>query len=141
MASPSRRPADFEFDPPTIAWPPEDELNGYRKVVVNPFLAVMALVGWHAAMQSSFIREMPLLALLGSTSLLAALPFLVHYHCLDCGRTGILPLCKRHACSGVVARWRRARRPRVGWPRPGTQMVVWVWLIGSAAVLIAVRQL
>ncbi|WP_435018866.1 hypothetical protein TA3x_000853 [Tundrisphaera sp. TA3] len=140
LASPSSRPSDPEFDPPMIAWPAESELERFRKVVVNPFLAVLGLVAWVLGMRAVSSEWRPSLAVLG-TSLLAGMPYLIHYHCLDCGRTGVLLRCKWHACSGVVARWRMARRVRFGWPRPRTQVLVWTCLLVSAAVLIGIAGL
>jgi hypothetical protein len=137
LASPSSRPTDPDFDPPMIAWPPEKELAAFRKVVVNPFLAVFGLLAWFAAMRALILGRMPHFAAF-LTATFAGIPFLLHYHCLDCGRTGVLPFCGRHACSGVVARWRTGKRARSAWPRPDTQMAVWLWIIVSVSLLVAV---
>lgn len=139
MASPRPRPADIEFDPPPGAWPPESDLRAIRRVVVNPFLAVLGLVAWGGTLPRLLASPMPPLAVL-TTALLLGLPYLVHFHCLDCGRTGMLPRCSRHACPGLVARWRKGSHSGWGWPRPGTQMVVWIWVIASLTLLIAVSR-
>lgn len=134
MASPRDRPTDPDFDPPRIAWPAETELARCRRVIVNPFLALGALGAWAGLMQWLRQADLQALGLLG-TSLLVVVPFLVHYHCVDCGKTGALPACKSHACAGLVARWRQSLRPRYGWPRPATQLILWG--LGLTALLVA----
>jgi hypothetical protein len=138
-AAPRPHPADSEFDaapaPPLRLRdfdPPE-----HQRLVVNPFLAVLGLLGlgWLA-------RELalsPLPALAGLLILpMVMLPYLIQYHCLDCGRTGPYPRHRRHACPGVVARWGEGRRRRVPFPTPWAQLVVWGWLLGAVGLLLAV---
>jgi hypothetical protein len=131
-----RRPptADPDFDPPpssTVRLRDFDPLE-HQRLVVNPFLAVFDLVAavWLLSTTQSG-------AIAGIAGLLL-LPLLVQYHCLDCGHTGLYSRRERHACPRVVARWSEGKRSRSLLPTAWVQMVIWVWLLGSVAVLLAV---
>ena len=137
----TRRPetADPEFD---FSPPPRVRLTGldrteYQRLVVNPFLAVLGLLvlgqGTVLLLQSPF---QPLA--IATIVPIALLPYLIQYHCLDCGRTGPYPRHRGHACPGVLARWRDGRRSRLPFPTPRFQLVVWGWLLGSVGVLLAI---
>lgn len=135
-------PADPEFDPAptaTVRLRDFDPIE-HQRVLVNPFLAVLAVVAWWRLASSLFRGPFPPLAVLAALAL-AALPLLVQYHCLDCGRTGIYARLRRHACPGVQARWREGRRSRLPFPRARSQMIFWAYAIGSAALLAAVAGL
>ena len=139
---PARPRPDPEFaaDPfPVAALPADFAPADHQRLVVNPFLAVAGLVGWAWATRQLFRSALPPLALVPSLPL-PWLPFLVHFHCLDCGATGPFPRWRRHACPPVVARSRRDRRGWFGlrWPRARTQLVAWCYALGLAALLLAV---
>jgi hypothetical protein len=124
---PGHRPRLIDFDPPD-----------HQRLVVNPFLAVLGLIGlgW-MAYGLIFDSPAPALAIVMIFPI-ALLPYLIQYHCLDCGRTAAYPRHKRHACAGVVARWREGYRRRFPFPSPWAQLVVWGWLLGAIALLLGI---
>ena len=136
------RPADPEFDP--LSGLPArlrdfDPLD-HQRLVVNPFLAVLGLIGLVWLALRLVDSPMPILA--GLLMLpLALLPQLIQYHCLDCGRTGPYPGRRGHACPGVIARWHAGERSRIPFPSSGFQLVAWCWALGAVAVLAAVANL
>jgi hypothetical protein len=137
----SRRPpvADPEFDP-SPGFPSrlrDFEPLEHQRLVVNPFLAVLGLIGLVWLARELFLAPLPGLAALLIFPL-AMLPHLIQYHCLDCGQTGSYPRRRRHACSGVLARWREGRRSRLPFPTSWAQLVVWAWVLGAIAVLLAI---
>ena len=73
-----------------------------QRLIVNPFLAVLGFVIIVAIWREAFSRRSSGLFQLGA-ALLLVVGFLVQYHCLDCGATGWLIRCRRHACPTVVA--------------------------------------
>lgn len=140
----TRRPdvVDSEFDPsPGLPSrlrdfnPPE-----HQRLVINPFLALLALIGliWLA-------RELAISPLPGLAGLVVVpifvLPYLIQYHCLDCGRTGCYVRGRDHACVSVLARWRERHRSRFPFPTAWAQLVVWGWLLGAAALLLVITAL
>ena len=136
-----RRPhtADPEFDP-SPAWSVRlrdfDPLE-HQRLVVNPFLAVLGLIGLWRATLGLFHSSFPPLAV-AMVVPLVLLPYLIQYHCLDCGRTGLYSRRRRHACAGVVARRHEGQPSRFPLPSTGAQLVFWGWALGSIAVLLAV---
>ena len=124
----SRRPRvadpDFDRSPNAPVRLREFDPLDYQRLVVNPFLAVVALialgqiVGWPAVGGLVF------------------LPHLVQYHCLDCDQTGRYAHRSGHACPRVLDRWREVRRP--WFPSSWFQLVVWCWLLGAVAVLLLI---
>jgi hypothetical protein len=133
---PRARDHDPELDPPRrpslhLRDPLPEE---YQRLVANPFLAVLGLIAWSQALRYAYNVRDPLL-LLGVALSLPGVVFLLQYHCLDCGRTGLLIRWRRHACERVVAR-RIADRPRrVRGPNPSIQVVLWGYLLLGLAVL------
>ncbi len=123
------RPAhDPEFDPAPARRPilHADDAHAYQRLVVNPFLALLALIGWVALMRFGF-RERLLLAFLLAQVLPVMAFFAVQYHCLDCGATGCLSRWKDHACESVVARQLAGRPRRFRGPNPRAQMLFWIY--------------
>jgi hypothetical protein len=101
------------------------------RLVANPFLAMSGLLLWFAVMQlilSGAAGPFTILAVLLALASLALLPALLHYHCLDCGRTGPLLTWKRHLCPRVVARRFEGRSRRLRGPTPTVQVVLWLWI-------------
>ncbi len=138
-ASRRHEAADPEFDASTAPPPRLRDFDPpeHQRLVVNPFLAVLGLLG--LAWLARELTHSPMVALAGLLVLpLVMLPYLVQYHCLDCGRTGPYPRHRGHACPGVLARWREGHRSRFPFPTPWAQVVVWGWVIGAIAVLLAV---
>lgn len=129
---------EFAAEPfPTAPLPPDFPLADHQRLVVNPFLAVAGLVGW-AWLTGRLLRgPFPPLGLV-PTCLLFCLPFLIHYHCLDCGATGIYPRRARHACAKVVRRGQLDRPAWFRWPRARTQLILWGYVLGATGLLLAV---
>lgn len=126
---PRRRPSGPER-PPFI---PQE----YQRLVANPFLAIVGLTAWFAAIRRAFaVRNLTMfgLALLG----LVAVFGLLQYHCLDCGATGHLFRWKSHACERVLARQRTNDVRRFRGPNPMFQTVLWLYALAGAAILVAV---
>jgi hypothetical protein len=132
------RPADPEFDP-SPASPVRlrdfDPLE-HQRLVVNPFLAVFGLVVLTEVTRLLLRSSFPPLAV-ATVIPLVLLPYLIQYHCLDCGQTGRYSRRGRHACPAVFARWQEGYRSR--FPSSWTQLVIWSWVIASAALLLAVQ--
>jgi len=133
-----RADRDFSADPfPASRFPPDFNPVEHQKLVVNPFLAVAALVAWAWLTRRLFLTTFPPAALLPAL-ILGLLPALIHTHCLDCGSTGIYPRFPQHACLKVILR-SRSNRPRwFPWPTARTQLIVWGYILGAVALLLAV---
>jgi hypothetical protein len=137
----TRRPgvADPDFDPTPVAptrlrdFDPRD----HQRLVINPFLAFLGLLGEGWLARALFLKGYTL-----ASATIAApfwlLPWLIQYHCLDCGQTGPYPRHRRHACPAVVARWLGSPSRRWPFPTPWAQVVVWGWVLGALGVLAAV---
>ena len=141
MSTPRRpRIADPEFDPSPVRTIRLRDFDApeHQRLVVNPFLAVLGLIGLWQATALLAGSEYPLLAIVMVLPL-AFLPYLVQYHCLDCGRTGPYLRRRRHSCEGVVSRWRDGHPSRFPLPSTWAQLVFWGWVLGSIAVLLAVE--
>ena len=144
MEAPRRpEPADPDFDasPGLRRWPLDFDPTGHQRLVVNPFLAVLGLVGlgW---ISFDILYDSPVPVLAIATMLpIALLRYLIQYHCLDCGRTGSYSRHKTHACPGVLARWREHQRWRFPFPTPGTQLVIWGWVLGAVGLLVVITAL
>jgi hypothetical protein len=108
----------------------------YQRLVANPFLALLGLIVWFAALRQALaIRNLPLtgLALFG----LVGVGYLLQYHCLDCGATGLLFRWREHACERVRARQRTGQVRRLRGPNPVFQTVLWGYLLTGMAILAA----
>ena len=107
---------DLDFDPPaagaTMARrrPTPSE---YQRLVANPFLAVFWLI---VLVRASHARPWPSRSLLASSgsplAACSALGYLLQYHCLDCGPTGLLFRWRSHACPTRLARQQTGRARR-----------------------------
>lgn len=129
---------DLEFDAPggSEAQPRivAVSLHRYQRIVANPFLAALGVVLWVAALR--FSRQVQrvelLLAALGSGFLL---PFLLQYHCLDCGKAGRVWRAAAHSCVHVQARIQSGKPRRFRGPSAVTQTKLWLLVMGTAGVL------
>jgi hypothetical protein len=116
--------------------------DDYQRLVANPFLGLVALGFWLLAAGYAIleVRGLPLVAAL---VLLFASGFffryLFHYHCLDCGATGLLQRYRRHSCLSVQDRYRTGRRRRLRLPNPILQFVLWIYVLVALAMLFANR--
>jgi hypothetical protein len=128
---------DPEFDshrpwrtPPRRILFPEE----YQRLVANPFLALVGLmVGVAGLRQAVAARALPLLVM--GLIVVAGSVALLHYHCLDCGRTGWIFRWRRHACDRVVERQRAGTVRRFRGPNPTLQLVVWAYILLGLAFL------
>jgi hypothetical protein len=126
---------DHELDsqPRSPLRPLNESIVLYQRLVVNPFLAVLALViivaigPWVEARQS-FGSFQAMLAVF-------AVKFLVQYHCRDCGATGFLTGSRKHVCPAVLARWHQYEMPRFRGPSVNAQYVLWLILLASVFIL------
>lgn len=128
------RPAhDPEFDPAPARRPivHDDDFWAYQRLVVNPFLAFLALIGWVALTHFGY-RERLLLAFLLAQVFPVMAYFAVQYHCLDCAATGRLSRWRGHACESVVARRLAGRPRRFRGPNPRSQMLLWIYGLMAA---------
>ena len=108
----------------------------YQRLVANPFLALLGLIAGFAAVTKALeSRNLPLVGL--SLLALCAVGYLLQYHCLDCGTTGLLFRWKSHACERVLVRQQTGRVRRIRGPNPTFQTVLWIYLMIGVAILIA----
>jgi hypothetical protein len=128
---------DLEFrDSPETIWDemPRYDHQRYQRLVANPFLALCGLATWLLALewviqQDRFDRTWPIfLSLFG-------LPFLLQYHCLDCGATGSFLRWRQHACAAVRQRWTMHRPRRWRGPSPSIQLLLWFYGILMAGII------
>ena len=116
---------------------PAEPIDPYRRLVVNPLLAVLSVVLSQFLMRAS-LDAANVVLFLASTGLLGVALLLWQFHCLDCGTTDWLINVWRHACPPAVARWREGRRGRLRFPLPRTQVMLWLYLLASATALILI---
>ncbi len=140
MDAPRRPPlADPDFDPPPSRHVRLRDFNPAecQRLVVNPFLAAFAMVVWWEAVRrllaSPFAPAFVLMFLP-----LVFLPYLVQFHCLDCGRTGAFPRRDYHACPALLVRMAEGKRPRLPIPSARAQLFVWGYILGGATLLYSV---
>ena len=133
--------ADPDFNPESVARVRLVDLDPleHQRMVVNPFLAVFAL----AVGLKLFFWMIEIGAPVGSGLIavctLLLFPPLIHFHCLDCGRTGSYSQRKHHLCPGIINRGQRDE-PSARWiPTARAQRVFWVYVLCSVGLLLAVR--
>jgi hypothetical protein len=107
----------------------------YQRLVANPFLALAALIAWGAALRLALIWR-DLVASIIVVAGFFVVVGLIHYHCLDCGRTGWLFRWRRHACDTVLARQATGQARRWRGPTPGVQAVIWLYALACAALVL-----
>jgi len=131
------------FDPDLDAAPSRsrnpfgEEVVEYLRLLANPLPAVVGLVGAWAVLRLS-LRGHNLALFLIALVATALCPFLIQYHCLDCGRTDFAIRSRRHACSEALRRWRSGAPARRSPPRLRTQIKAWVWTLFTAVVVYAI---
>jgi len=130
------------FDPDLDAarYAPPRSLAGvsdYQRLVVNPLLAVVALLGvWVLFRFSLEVRQLGLF--LATLFAGAVCPLLIQYHCLDCGRTDFALRSRRHACGAVQRRRRFDEEPPALPPSVRSQVKAWMLGFVTAGVLYAI---
>lgn len=106
----------------------------YRRLFLNPFLAVAGCLGAVWLLRAS-LEWRNLAVFLTSLGLVGLSPLLTRIHCLDCGRTTGIFASRRHACEPALARWRLRQPGRWPFPAPRTQAVLWVYVLTSISAL------
>lgn len=128
---------DRDLDPPALVRRRPShaslDLGPFQRLIANPFLAILATVGWYAAVRSS-IQAARADLFVPVALCFVVVPFLFQYHCLDCGTTGRLASAARHACPHVEARRQSGRPRRVRGPSPAAQTKLWLLALGVAGV-------
>jgi hypothetical protein len=136
--SPDLVPRDPEFDrPPRPRSSPNVEIiRFYQRLVVNPFLGLCAACLTFALTVSLFRSQtgtrVPSFVIFAG---LVAGYFLLQYHCLDCGKTGLFHRWKEHACPSILQRWETTNPARLGFPAATTQLALWFVAMLVAAIL------
>lgn len=109
----------------------------YHRLIANPLPAVLGLVAaWAVLHYSLQTRNLPLFVI--ALVLIGLCPFLIQYHCLDCGRTDFAVRSRRHACEATQRRWRSGEASGRTPPRLRTQIKAWIWLLFVAVLLCAI---
>ena len=127
---------DPDLDPPPVrvAGLDRDSVVRFQRLVVNPFLAVSVFVLIVALCRIAVEKRWPTLFGIG-VALFVVDGFLVHYHCLDCGKTGWLIRYRRHSCPTVVSRWQLGDSRRLRGPGVRLQLTAWLIVLASVFVL------
>lgn len=110
-------------------------LERYQRLVANPFLGILALVGSFVAIRTACATGRFDLIVVATATIVFARWFL-QFHCLDCGATGRLSRWREHACPAVVFRLATRRPRRFRGPTPPTQTALWLvtLILGIAAL-------
>jgi hypothetical protein len=127
------RELDAPLDRPSVRVRPASTL-GYQRLVANPFLAVLGLIVWYAAVRVTVqARRLDLffLALLS----LSLVIFLFQYHCLDCGATGRLVHWRGHVCERIRLRAGSGQPRRFPALSPVAQTLGWIYLLAVGSVV------
>jgi hypothetical protein len=126
---------DHELDsqPRRPLRPINDAITLYQRLVVNPFLAVLALIVIFA--MGNWLEAQHPFGPLRTLLVIFAAKYLVQYHCRDCGATGFLTGYRNHLCPPVLARWHEHELPRFRGPGVRAQYVLWLILLASVWVL------
>jgi hypothetical protein len=119
-----RRPVSDSLEP----------IDGYQRLVANPFLAVLAWLAAFALVSESMKRQNLALLMTGVILLFVAF-FFLQFHCLDCGMTGWLLRSWAHACPAVIARRQSRFVRRFHGPGLKLQLVAWFILLMAVFVL------
>jgi hypothetical protein len=123
-----RQMAVLEPEPPLL---PQE----FQRLIANPFLALFGLVIWFQAFRYAlWLRNLMLVSVIFLA--LAAVGYLLHYHCLDCGATGLLFRWKSHACPTVRARQLSNQVRRFRGPAPTMQLMLWMYALAGIGILV-----
>jgi hypothetical protein len=132
MRLPHEPELDATISETSMPYEPMPEV--YLRLVANPFLGAFGLLVWLVLMYAIYrgvAGPFSLMAAVLALASLALLPHLLHYHCLDCGRTGRLSAWRRHICPTVVARRFEGRERIFRGPSPTVQVLLWLWLLAT----------
>ena len=127
------------FDPDLDVRPPRpvrdsiEPIDGYQRLVANPFLAVLGwLVAFGVLIESVKRENLPLF--MTAIILFFVGFFFLQFHCLDCGATGLLLRSWAHACPAVVERRKCQRARRFRGPGVKLQLVAWFIFLMAAFI-------
>jgi hypothetical protein len=112
-------------------------LAAYQRLFANPLPTVLGLLGAWLALRSA-LRTHNLALFLLALFLTGLSPFLIQFHCLDCGRTDFALRSRRHVCVEAIRRWRLGEDPPRLPPRLRTQVKAWTWSLALAVVIYAI---
>lgn len=132
------------LEPGDIA-PSGIEPERYLRLVGNPFLGFAGFIAWLLALRWVFhtMRQNP--QLIGPLApfivavflgCLWLIPGLFQYHCLDCGRGGRMSRWRVHACPASSIRRIAGTPRRLRGATPPVQVVLWLWLLLTAAIFL-----
>jgi hypothetical protein len=133
---------DPELDPPRPrhriegVLPPTQLPQQYQRLVTNPFLALSGAVFLLVVLE--YVPGVPRLsvAFAAVVACLADVALLLQYHCLDCGKTGLLVRWKLHACDRVRHRRRTGQIRHIRGPNPSYQLFLWGFALVVLGILI-----
>jgi hypothetical protein len=128
-----------------VPWVGLRVIGNYQRLIVNPFLAVLAwglilvaglkLFAIRRAFPAIPPKGWPLIALVGMLIVFGP-SRLCQYHCLDCGETGWLFRHRWHACATVLERMReRTFSAQFLGLGVKNQLVAWFYFNSAAAVI------
>jgi hypothetical protein len=100
-------------------------MHPYQRLVANPFLAVLGVVLWIFAITTAYETAQLWLFLMAFFSCVM-FPLLFQYHCLDCGKTGLVHRSSQHRCPHVLARYLARRPRRFRGPTAIAQTKIWI---------------
>jgi hypothetical protein len=131
---------DPEFDAPRAAVRRPDGAvlvpQETQRLFANPFLAVAILLFGLALLANGPVNRQPGGLVAALVMVLSSVGFL-HYHCLDCGKTGLLFLWRHHECERVLFRRLTGRVRRWRGPTPVVQTILWFYGFLGLAILVA----
>ena len=111
--------------------------QSYQRLIANPFMAMLAIIAWFAAVRQTVLMKR--LDLFGLAVLsLGLVVFLFQYHCLDCGATGRLMRWREHACEAVRRRSQTGQMPRYHLITPVAQTLAWFYLLILVVLAVAI---
>jgi hypothetical protein len=117
----------------------DDPPYEYQRLVVNPFLTLLAWIVFLGLLRS-VVPSQDAAGLVADIVVFGLALLLIQFHCLDCGATGWLVRYQHHACPKVVARWQNRTVRRFHGPRLRIQLIAWL-IVMMAALLLSVLAL
>ena len=125
---------DLDSEPRRRNRTPEDPPYEYQRLVVNPFLTILAWIVFLGLLRTVVPRQ-DAAGLDADIVVFGLALLLIQFHCLDCGATGWLVHYQHHACPKVVARWQNRIIRRFHGPRLRIQLIAWFIFVLAALVL------
>jgi hypothetical protein len=130
---------DPEFDAPRALAPrprgPVLMPQETQRLLANPFLGIALAFFGTAMLASGYGGRSPVLLCLALLLVFSSLVFL-HYHCLDCGKTGFLFRWRSHECERVLLRRLAGSVRRWRGPTPVVQTILWAYALFAFSVVV-----